>query len=300
MTSIEAIQAREVLDSRGNPTVEVEVLLECGAVGRAMVPSGASTGTHEALELRDGDSARYGGKGVLKAVDNVNRELAPLLVGHHASNPTALDRVMIEADATPNKSRFGANAILGVSMASAVAVSEALGLPLYRYLGGANAHVIPIPMMNILNGGRHADNNMDVQEFMIMPVGAGSFAEGLRAGAEVFHALKAVLKERGLSTSVGDEGGFAPNLGSNAEAIELILSAVEKTGRVPGQDMFIALDAAASEFYVREEKAYHLAGENRKLDAAGMTELFREWVESYPIVSIEDGLDEDDWEAGNT
>jgi len=297
MTTIEAIQAREVLDSRGNPTVEVEMLLECGAVGRAMVPSGASTGTHEALELRDGDEQRYLGKGVLKAVENVNTEIAPLLVGHNAANQNAIDQTMIEADGTANKSRYGANAILGVSLAAAHATCEALGLPLYRYLGGAGANVIPVPMMNILNGGRHADNNMDIQEFMIMPVGAPSFAEALRAGAEVFHALKSVLKDRGLNTAVGDEGGFAPNLGSNAEAIEVILSAVEKTGRVPGKDIYLAVDAAASEFYEKADKAYNLAGENRKLDAAGMTDLLKEWVESYPIISVEDGLDEDDWEG---
>jgi enolase len=297
MTNIEAIQAREVLDSRGNPTLEVEVLLECGAVGRAMVPSGASTGTYEALELRDGDTARYQGKGVLRAVENVNKELAPLLVGENGANQVALDVAMIEADGTANKSKLGANAILGVSMAVAHAVAEAMGQPLYRYLGGANACVLPVPMMNILNGGRHADNNMDLQEFMVMPVGAPTFAEAIRAGVEIFHALKSVLKDRGLNTAVGDEGGFAPNLGSNAEAIEVILSAIEKTGRVPGRDVYLALDAAASEFYEKTEKAYNLAGENRKLDSAGMVELLREWVESYPILSIEDGLDEDDWEG---
>ncbi|MBN2490994.1 MAG: phosphopyruvate hydratase [Planctomycetes bacterium] len=295
MTDIAAIHAREVLDSRGNPTVEVEVWLECGAIGRAMVPSGASTGTYEALELRDGDPARYLGRGVRKAVTNVNDELAPLLAGHNAANLPALDRAMIEADGTPNKSRFGANAILGVSMAAAYAVAEALGQPLYRYLGGAGACLLPVPMMNILNGGRHADNNMDIQEFMIMPVGAPTFAEALRAGVEVFHALKSVLKDRGLSTAVGDEGGFAPNLGSNVEAIEVILAAIVKAGRVPGRDVFLALDPAASEFYDRDDHTYHLAGENRKLDAAGMTELWREWVDAYPILSIEDGLDEDDW-----
>jgi len=299
MTTIEAIRAREVLDSRGNPTVEVEVVLEYGTVGRAMVPSGASTGTHEALEMRDGDDGRYAGKGVLQAVENVNTHIAPLVVGQDALNQVALDRLMIEADATPNKSNFGANAILGVGLAAARAVAETLEIPLYRYLGGAGTRVLPIPMMNILNGGSHADNNMDIQEFMVMPVGVSSFAEGLRAGAETFHALEAVLKGRGLNTNVGDEGGFAPSLGSNAEAIEVIIQAIEKTGRVPGRDMFLAIDSAASEFYEKQDRMYNLAGENRKLDAAGMTEMYKNWVETYPIISIEDGLDEDDWSGWN-
>ena len=294
---IDGIQAREVLDSRGSPTVEVEVTLEFGTVGRAMVPSGASTGTHEALELRDGESGRYAGKGVTLAVENVRKHLGPLLMGQDAMNQVALDRLMIQADATPNKSKFGANAILGVSLAAARAVADTLEVPLYRYIGGAGARVLPVPMMNILNGGSHADNNMDIQEFMVMPVGATSFAEGLRAGAEIFQSLKAVLKDRGLSTNVGDEGGFAPNLGTNAEAIEVILQAIEKTGRAPGKDVFLALDAAASEFYEAQDRIYNLLGEGRKLDAGGMVDLYQSWVESYPILSIEDGLDEDDWEG---
>ena len=294
---IDGIHAREVLDSRGNPTVEVEVTLEFGTVGRAMVPSGASTGTHEALELRDGEGDRYFGKGVTQAVDNVRKHLGPLLMGQDATNQVALDRLMIQADDTPNKSKFGANAILGVSLAAARAVADTLEVPLYRYLGGAGARVLPVPMMNILNGGSHADNNMDVQEFMVMPVGAASFAEGLRAGAEIFQALKAVLKDRGLSTNVGDEGGFAPNLGTNAEAIEVSLQAIEKTGRAPGKDVYLALDTAASEFYEAQDKIYNLVGEGRKLDAGGMVDLYQTWVEAYPILSIEDGLDEDDWEG---
>ena len=293
MTNIEDILAREVLDSRGNPTVEVEVTLGLGAVGRAIVPSGASTGTHEALELRDGDKDRYLGKGVQKAVENVETKIAPLLIGTDALNQVAIDNLMIQADGTDNKAEYGANAILGVSLATAHAAAAALDVPLYRYLGGAGAHVLPVPMMNILNGGSHADNNVDVQEFMVMPVGADSFAEGLRAGAEVFHALKSVLKDRGLNTNVGDEGGFAPDLKSNQEAIEVILKAIELTGNAPGREIYLALDVASTEFY--KDGQYVLEGEGRKLDAAGMTDLLAGWVDAYPLISIEDGLDEDDW-----
>ncbi len=297
MTTIEDIRAREVLDSRGNPTIEVEVLLETGAIGRAMVPSGASTGTHEALELRDGDKDRYLGKGVRKAIENVEAELSPILIGQDAMDQCGIDELMIRADGTENKSRFGANAILGIGLAIAHAAAECLGIPLYRHLGGASARTLPVPMMNILNGGSHADNNVDVQEFMIMPVGAESFAEGLRAGAEIFHALKAVLREKGLNTNVGDEGGFAPDLKSNAEAVEVILQAIEKTGRKPGGDVYLALDVASTEFYDRDAKQYDLAGEGRKLDSAGMVDFLRGWTEQYPIISIEDGLDEDDWDG---
>jgi enolase len=292
MSGISSIRAREILDSRGNPTVEVDVTLESGASGRAGVPSGASTGHHEAHELRDGEG-RYGGKGVLKAVESVNTELARQLDGADALDQAALDRRMIELDGTHNKSRLGANAILGVSLAAAKAAAEECGLSLFRYVGGAAANVLPVPMMNILNGGKHADNNVDIQEFMIMPFGATRFADGLRMGTEVFHALKSVCKARGLSTAVGDEGGFAPDLGSNEEAIELLLSAVEKTGLAPGRDVRIAIDAAAAEFlhdgrYVVEEK---------KLAPAELVELYAGWCERYPIFSLEDGLDQDDWDG---
>ncbi|GAA5346299.1 enolase [Planifilum fimeticola] len=295
MTTITHVLAREVLDSRGNPTVEVEVYLESGARGRAIVPSGASTGAHEAVELRDGDKERYLGKGVLKAVQNVNDVIAPKLEGMDALEQVAIDRLLIDLDGTPNKGKLGANAILGVSMAVARAAAEALGMPLYAYLGGFNAKVLPVPMMNILNGGKHADNNVDIQEFMIMPVGAKSFAEGLRMGVEVFHSLKSVLKEKGLATSVGDEGGFAPNLSSNEEALQTIMAAIERAGYRPGEDVRLALDVASTELY--RDGAYHLAGEGVTKSADEMIAYYRELVEKYPIVSIEDGLAEDDWEG---
>ncbi len=292
MSQIASIRAREILDSRGNPTIEADVLLDSGAFGRAAVPSGASTGHHEAHELRDGEG-RYGGKGVLKAVESVNTELARHLAGFDALDQAALDHRMIELDGTPNKARLGANAILGVSLAAAKAAAEECGLPLYRYLGGAVANVLPVPMMNILNGGKHADNNVDIQEFMVMPFGATRFSEGLRMGTEVFHALKSVCKARNLSTAVGDEGGFAPNLGSNHEAIELLLSAIEKTGLAPGRDVKIAIDAASAEFL--HGGAYHVDG--KKLAAGELVELYASWSERYPIFSLEDGLDQDDWEG---
>ncbi len=295
MTTITHVLAREVLDSRGNPTVEVEVYLESGARGRAIVPSGASTGAHEAVELRDGDKERYLGKGVLKAVQNVNDVIAPELEGMDALEQVAIDQRLIELDGTPNKGKLGANAILGVSMAVARAAAEALGMPLYAYLGGFNAKVLPVPMMNILNGGQHADNNVDIQEFMIMPVGANSFAEGLRMGVEVFHSLKAVLKEKGLATSVGDEGGFAPNLSSNEEALQTIMAAVERAGYRPGDDIRLALDVASTELY--RDGAYHLEGEGVTRTADEMIAYYQELVKKYPIVSIEDGLAEDDWEG---
>jgi enolase len=292
MGQIASIRAREILDSRGNPTVEVDVLLESGALGRAAVPSGASTGHHEAHELRDGEG-RYGGKGVLKAVESVNTELARTLRGCDALDQAALDQRMIELDGTRTKSRLGANAILGVSLAAAKAMAEECGLPLYRYLGGAAANVLPVPMMNIVNGGKHADNNVDLQEFMVMPFGATRFAEGLRMGTEVFHALKSVCKANHLATAVGDEGGFAPNLGSNHEAIELILSAIEKTGLAPGRDVKIAVDAASAEFL--HNGAYHVDG--KKLSAGELVELYASWSERYPLFSLEDGLDQDDWDG---
>lgn len=295
MMTITHVLAREVLDSRGNPTVEVEVYLDTGARGRAIVPSGASTGAHEAVELRDGDKERYLGKGVLKAVQNVNDVIAPELVGMDALEQVAIDRLLIELDGTPNKGKLGANAILGVSMAVARAAAESLGLPLYAYLGGFNAKVLPVPMMNILNGGKHADNNVDIQEFMIMPVGAKSFAEGLRMGVEVFHSLKAVLKEKGLATSVGDEGGFAPNLSSNEEALQTIMAAIERAGYRPGEDVRLALDVASTELY--RDGAYHLAGEGVTKSADEMIAYYKELVEKYPIISIEDGLAEDDWDG---
>jgi enolase len=295
MTTITHVLAREVLDSRGNPTVEVEVYLESGARGRAIVPSGASTGAHEAVELRDGDKERYLGKGVLKAVQNVNDVIAPELEGMDALEQVAIDQRLIELDGTPNKGKLGANAILAVSMAVARAAAEALGMPLYAYLGGFNAKVLPVPMMNILNGGQHADNNVDIQEFMILPVGANSFAEGLRMGVEVFHSLKAVLKEKGLATSVGDEGGFAPNLSSNEEALQTIMAAVERAGYRPGDDIRLALDVASTELY--RDGAYHLEGEGVTRTADEMIAYYQELVKKYPIVSIEDGLAEDDWEG---
>ncbi len=296
MSTIIDVFAREILDSRGNPTVECEVTLESGAFGRAAVPSGASTGEHEALELRDGGD-RYMGKGVLKAVQNINDVIAPRLVGEDALDQAYIDMMMIDLDGTENKDVLGANAILGVSMATARAAADFYEMPLYQYLGGANARVLPVPMMNILNGGSHADNNVDLQEFMIYPCGAKSFSEALQMGVEVFHNLKNVLKEKGLNTSVGDEGGFAPNLGSNEEAIQVILEAANRTKYEVGKDLFIAMDPAASEFYVKETGKYNLASENKMLSSEEMIDLYASWVEKYPIVSIEDGLDENDWEG---
>ncbi len=296
MSTIESIIGREILDSRGNPTVEVEVALEDGAFGRAGVPSGASTGAHEAVELRDPGKKRYGGKGVTKAVENVNKVLATELIGHDARDQQTIDALMIELDGTANKGKLGANAILGVSLAVAKAAAASCRLPLYRYLGGAGACVLPVPMMNILNGGKHADNNVDLQEFMIMPFGASSFAEALRAGAEVFHALKKVLAGKALSTSVGDEGGFAPNLASNVEALDVIMVAIEKAGYTPGRDVFLALDPASTEFYDADKKLYVLSAEKRPhKDSAAMVEFYAGLCRKYPIRSIEDGLAEDDW-----
>ena len=292
-TVIEDIIAREILDSRGNPTVEVEVILTDGIVGRAAVPSGASTGAHEALELRDGDKNRYGGKGVLKAVEHVNNDIAEALVGWDAVEQVAIDNLLIGLDGTPNKEKLGANAILGVSLAVAKAAAEALGLPLYRYLGGVSARTLPVPMMNILNGGKHAMDSTDLQEFMILPVGAPSFAEALRWCAETYHSLKRVLSDRHYSTNVGDEGGFAPSLKSNAEALEVILRAIEKAGYKPGEDIWLGIDPAASEFY--EDGLYVLKKEGRKLSGEEMVAFYEDWVSRYPILSIEDGLAEDDW-----
>jgi enolase len=296
MTVILGVFGRQILDSRGNPTVEVEVELASGALGRAAVPSGASTGSFEAVELRDGGEA-YGGKGVLKAVEHVNGEIADALVGMDALDQREIDLLLIDTDGTKNKGRLGANAILGTSLAVARAAAEALGLPLYRYLGGPNAHVLPVPMMNILNGGKHADNNVDLQEFMIVPVGAGSYTDGLRMSVEVFHSLKKVLSERGLATSVGDEGGFAPNLASNEEAIKVIIESVEKAGYEPGLDIAIALDPAASEFFDAGRKVYDLAGEGRKLDPREMAGYYADLCKRYPIISIEDGMAEEDWDG---
>ncbi len=294
MSLIEQVWAREILDSRGNPTVEAEVILEDGTTGRAAVPSGASTGENEAVELRDGDDARYSGKGVLAAVENVNEKIAYEVEGMDALDQTAIDEVLIALDATPNKSNLGANALLAVSMASARAAAAFLEVPLYRYLGGVNAKTLPVPMMNIINGGAHADNNVDFQEFMIMPVGAESFSEALRAGAEIFHSLKSVLKSRGLATSVGDEGGFAPNLKSNEEAIETILEAIEKAGYTAGDDIMLALDPAASEFYDGANYVFKKS-DNRVLSSDEMIAYWADWCEKYPIISIEDGLAESDW-----
>jgi enolase len=294
MSIIEHIAGREVLDSRGNPTIEVEVILESGAAGRAIVPSGASTGAFEAVELRDGDG-RYGGKGVLNAVAHVDDEIYDALVGFDALDQRDIDRVLLDLDGTDNKGRLGANAILGVSLAVARAAADELAVPLYRYIGGVNAHVLPVPMLNVLNGGEHADNNVDIQEFMIMPVGAASFSEALRWGAETYHVLKKVLQDRGLSTSIGDEGGFAPNLASNEDAVKLLLEAIEKAGFTPGADIAIALDAASTEFY--KGGNYVLAGEGRTLDAAEMVGYLESLVSKYPIVSIEDGMAEEDWDG---
>ena len=298
MSQIIGIRGRQILDSRGNPTVEVDVYTDQGAMGRAAVPSGASTGVHEACELRDGDKSMFLGKSVLQAVNNVNTVISEELQGMFVSEQKAIDDKMIALDGTENKSRLGANAILGVSLACAKAAAQETGQELYRYLGGVGGHTLPIPMMNILNGGSHADNSIDFQEFMIMPVGAPTFSEALRMGAEVFHNLRAVLKSKGLSTNVGDEGGFAPNLGSNEEAIMCILQAIERAGYRPGEDVFIALDAAASEFYLPEENMYHLKwSSGEKLTPAQMSDFWTEWVSKYPIISIEDGMAEDDWDG---
>jgi enolase len=295
MTAIEHIAAREVLDSRGNPTVEVEAFLEGGAWGKVIVPSGASTGEHEAVELRDGDPKRYHGKGVLKAVNNVNETIAPEVLELDALDQIYIDRLLCELDGTPNKGKLGANAILGVSLAVAKAAANALDLPLYQYIGGVNAKVLPVPMMNVLNGGKHADNNIDIQEFMVVPVGAVSIREAVRAGAEIFHSLKKLLAEKGCATSVGDEGGFAPNLGSNREAIEVLVKAIEKAGYRPGEEVALAIDSAASEFFKKD--GYHLAAEGKVLDAEGMVSYYETLTKDFPIVSIEDGLAEDDWEG---
>ncbi|GBD12886.1 Enolase [bacterium HR24] len=292
---IVSLRAREVLDSRGNPTLEVDVALDDGTVGRAAVPSGASTGAHEALELRDGDPARYGGKGVLRAVANVGEVIGPALVGRSPFDQEAIDRLLLELDGTPNKSRLGANAILGVSLAVAHAAAAARHLPLYQYLGGPDAHRLPLPLFNILNGGRHARGGVDFQEFMVAPIGASTFAEALRWGAEVYHALGRLLDERGLATGVGDEGGFAPALGRNEDALALVLEAIERAGRRPGDEVALALDAAASELY--RDGRYHLSREGRVLSSAELVALWQDWCSRYPIVSIEDGLAEDDWEG---
>lgn len=298
MSIIKEINAIEILDSRGNPTVEVEVTTESGAYGRAMVPSGASTGEHEAVELRDGDKSRYLGKGVLKAVDNVNKVIAPALTGKYSVTSQAeIDRVMIDLDGTENKSKLGANAILGVSMAVAHAASDYHGLPLYKYLGGCNAKQLPTPMMNIINGGSHADNSVDFQEFMIMPVGAPTFREAIRMGAEVFHSLKKVLHGKGHNTAVGDEGGFAPNLASNREAVEVIIEAIKAAGYEPGKDVCIAMDVASSEFYNKETGKYDLKGEGRSMTSTEMIDFYEGLLNEFPIISIEDGLDENDWEG---
>lgn len=295
MTTITDVFAREIMDSRGNPTVEVDVVLEDGSLGRAAVPSGASTGMFEAVELRDDDKSRYLGKGVLKAVENVNEIIAPEIVGMDALDQIGIDKLMLELDATPNKAKLGANAILGVSMAVAKAAAISLGLPLYQYLGGFNAKQLPVPMMNILNGGKHADNNVDIQEFMVMPVGAASFREALRMCAEIYHSLKKVLKDRGLSTAIGDEGGFAPNLASNEEALQVIVAAIEKAGYNPGEQVALALDVAASEIY--DNGRYNLAGEGKIKTAAEMADYYAGLVEKYPVISIEDGIAEDDWDG---
>lgn len=296
MAAISDIHAREILDSRGNPTVEVDMALDDGTFARAAVPSGASTGKYEATELRDGDPSRYGGKGVLEAVENVNTEIADAVVGLDASDQRGIDHLLIDLDGTENKSRLGANAILAVSLAAAHAASQSAGLPLYQYLGGTNAHVLPIPMMNIMNGGAHADNNVDIQECMIMPVGAPTFTEGLRMGAEVYHALKTVLKGKGFSTAVGDEGGFAPDLPSNEAAIEVICEAIEKAGYRCGEDIALALDVAASEI-LGDDGLYHLTGDHTAKDAEGMIAYYAQLLENYPIISIEDGLGEEDWDG---
>jgi enolase len=295
MSSIVDVVAREILDSRGNPTVEADVLLESGVMGRAAVPSGASTGSREAIELRDGDASRYLGKGVMQAVENINTEISEAIIGLDAQEQAFIDQTMIDLDGTDNKSRLGANAILAVSMAVAKAAAEESGLPLYRYFGGMSPMQMPVPMMNIINGGEHANNSLDIQEFMVMPVGASSFREALRCGAEIFHALKKLLDKKGHSTAVGDEGGFAPNLGSHAEALQIIMQAIEAAGYVPGQDVLLALDCAASEFY--KDGKYHLAGEGLQLTSAQFTDYLANLADQFPIVSIEDGMSEADWEG---
>lgn len=295
MSAIIEVMGREILDSRGNPTVECEVLTEDGSLGRAAVPSGASTGSREAIELRDGEKDRYSGKGVQKAVENVNNEIRDALVGLEVTDQTYIDKLMIEVDGTDNKARLGANAILAASMATARAAAEEIGLPLYRYFGGINAVQLPVPMMNVVNGGAHANNNLDIQEFMIIPAGAPSFKEAVRYGAEIFHKLKSIINKKGMSTAVGDEGGFAPNVDSHEQAIELILEAIEAAGHKPGKDVFIGLDCASSEFY--EDGIYHLQGQGQKLTAAEWIAKMSEWVDKYPIISIEDGMAEGDWEG---
>ncbi len=297
MASIIAVYGREILDSRGNPTIEVEVYLDDGSMGKAGIPSGASTGAFEAVELRDGDKDRYMGKGVLTAVNNVNEIIAPELMGMDALDQVVIDQLMIKLDGTPNKAKLGANAILGVSIAVAKAAAASLGLPLYQYIGGVNAKTLPMPMMNILNGGSHADNNVDIQEYMIMPVGAKTFREALQMGTEIYHNLKSVLKSKGMSTAVGDEGGFAPDLKSNEEAVQIIVEAIKKAGYKPGEEVMITLDPAASEFYDEKEKLYNLASEGRKLTSAEMVDYYAALVSKYPIISIEDGLAEEDWEG---
>lgn len=297
MSLIESIHARQILDSRGNPTIEVDVVTENGIVGRAAVPSGASTGKHEAVELRDGDKSKYLGKGVLKAVQNVNDEIAAELVGYPVIEQRLIDKILLEVDGTDNKSKLGANAILGTSLAVAKAAAMETGQSLYRYIGGVNAKTMPVPMMNILNGGSHADNAIDFQEFMVMPVNANTFSDSLRMGTEIFHHLKKVLSDKGYSTNVGDEGGFAPNIKSNEEAIEIVLKAIEKAGYRPGEDIFIAMDAAASEFYDEKDKVYHFTSTGTKLDAGQMVDFWTNWANKYPIISIEDGMYEDDWEG---
>jgi enolase len=299
MSTIQSVHARQILDSRGNPTVEVDIRTENGYLGRAAVPSGASTGKHEAVELRDEDKSVFGGKGVLKAIENVNDIIYPELIGCNVFEQNLIDKIMLELDGTPNKSKLGANAILGVSLAVAKAAALEAGLPLYRYIGGTNANTLPVPMMNILNGGSHADNSIDFQEFMILPAKADTFSESLRMGVEVFHTLKTVLKSKGYSTNVGDEGGFAPNIKSNEEAIEVVLQAIEKAGFRPGEDIFIAMDAAVSEFY--ENGLYHFKkSDGRKLTSDEMADYWTKWVAKYPIISIEDGMDEDDWAGWKT
>ncbi|HEY3404357.1 MAG TPA: phosphopyruvate hydratase [Ohtaekwangia sp.] len=298
MSLIESVHARQILDSRGNPTVEVDVVTESGAFGRAAVPSGASTGTHEAVELRDNDKKKYVGKGVLKAVDNVNTKIAAEIVGFDVFDQNLLDKIMIELDGTPTKGKLGANAILGTSLAIAKAAAMEAGMPLYRYIGGVNANTLPVPMMNILNGGSHADNSIDFQEFMVMPVKADTFSEALRMGTEIFHTLKKVLHDKHLSTNVGDEGGFAPNIPSNEEAIEIILKAIEKAGFKPGSDVFIAMDAASSEFYDAKTKTYTFKkSDGKKLKSDEMVEYWAKWAKKYPIISIEDGMGEEDWDG---
>jgi len=296
MSYISEVFARQILDSRGNPTIEVDVITDEGALGRAAVPSGASTGAHEAVELRDGDKKIYSGKGVLKAVKNVNDVIAPILIGNDVADQTGIDEMMVQLDGTSNKSKLGANAMLAVSMAVAKAAAEEAGLPLFRYIGGTNARTLPVPMMNILNGGAHADNKIDFQEFMVMPVGASNFSEGLRWGVEIFHALKSVLKKKGYSTNVGDEGGFAPDIQSNEEAIDTVMSAIKSAGFKAGAEVFIAMDPAVSEMYDSNKKVYHFhKSDGKKLSSEKMVDFWAGWVKNYPIVSIEDGMAEDDW-----